>query len=514
MRNPVLNADFPDPDVIRVEDTYYMVCTTKHFMPGGIVLRSYDLEHWEICSYLFDKLESTPAQRMCGEQSRYGYGMEGGSIRYHKGKYYATFYEKENDYTYLFVADNPEGPWEKRRINQVYYFNSLFFDDDDRVYMIYGYRSIYLQELKPDLSGPLEGTASKVLITDTEDAYVNFTGVHFQKINGLYYIFVMKWPKKLPGLRTQYCFYSDRIDGGYTGKMVLCTDMGYHNQGVAQCSLVDSPDGKWYAMLYQDRGAIGRLPILVPVTFQDNLPVFGVKGDMRAPFSVESTRPDYVYEPLYCSDKFTRSGNTEKCKMLKKQWQWNHEPDNSLWWLRDKGGLCIRTDKISTNLIQARNTLTQRCIFPKSEARVTIHGQMLKEGDYAGLCVMQGCYGFIGITRELNRYYLVVISRELKDYPMGDVVPDYLPGTCQEKFLLDSPQATVGITTDFEDMEDTAQFYYQIGERRMEPVGKPHRMYFKVDHFTGAHYGLSVYSTKEAGGYACFTDFTYLDMSD
>ena len=82
MINPLLMSDFPDPDVIRVGDTYYMLCTTKHFIPGGVILKSYDLMNWEIISHLFDRLESTPRQTMQGEQSFYGHGMDGGCLRY------------------------------------------------------------------------------------------------------------------------------------------------------------------------------------------------------------------------------------------------------------------------------------------------------------------------------------------------------------------------------------------------------------------------------------------------
>ena len=103
--NPIIKADFPDPDVIRVEDTYYMICTTMHFFPGGIILRSYDLIHWEFASYVFDRLESTDAQRLQGEQSIYGKGMWAASLRYHKNKFYVCFSAYDVGKTYLFSAD-------------------------------------------------------------------------------------------------------------------------------------------------------------------------------------------------------------------------------------------------------------------------------------------------------------------------------------------------------------------------------------------------------------------------
>lgn len=83
--NPVTGLDYPDPDVIRVGDAYYMVSTTMHFMPGGEILRSYDLGNWEHVSYVYDRLDSTPGQTLTGEEHIYGKGMWAASLRFHKG---------------------------------------------------------------------------------------------------------------------------------------------------------------------------------------------------------------------------------------------------------------------------------------------------------------------------------------------------------------------------------------------------------------------------------------------
>lgn len=254
MINPLLMSDFPEPDVIRVGDTYYMLCTTKHFMPGGVILKSYDLMNWEIISYLFDKLESTPKQTMQGEQSFYGHGMDGGCLRYHNGLFYACFCSGGMDYAYLYTAEHAEGPWNVRRINQEIYGCSILFDDDGRVYMVYGYRNIYIQEMKPDLSDFLEGGLFKKILASDEPAYAYYNGSHIHKINGRYYISVMNWPKKCNALRTQYCFWSDTIDGEFTGGVAMCTDNGYNYQGVAGGGFVDTPEGDWYSMLSRIAG--------------------------------------------------------------------------------------------------------------------------------------------------------------------------------------------------------------------------------------------------------------------
>lgn len=146
-KNPITELDYPDPDVIRVDDTYYMVSTTMHFMPGCEILRSYDLIHWEHLSYVYERLDSTEEQRLVGEKNCYGKGMWAASLRYHKGMYYICFVANDTGKTYLYTADDIEGPWEKRIIEGFYHDCSLLFEDD-HVYIVSGNRNVRLQELK------------------------------------------------------------------------------------------------------------------------------------------------------------------------------------------------------------------------------------------------------------------------------------------------------------------------------------------------------------------------------
>ena len=98
---PVIGADYPDPEVIRVDDAYYMLSTTMHFLPGAVVLRSYDLVNWEIASYVFDTFEGTEEARLDHERSNYGSGMWAGSMRWHKGRFYVSFAAKQSHKTYF-----------------------------------------------------------------------------------------------------------------------------------------------------------------------------------------------------------------------------------------------------------------------------------------------------------------------------------------------------------------------------------------------------------------------------
>ena len=106
----VTASDFPDPDVIRVEDAWYMISTTMYFLPGGVLLRSFDLLHWEVCGHVFDRLEDNPAWRLEDGKNVYAAGMWAASLRYHKGSFYAVFCANDSRMTYLFRAADPAGP--------------------------------------------------------------------------------------------------------------------------------------------------------------------------------------------------------------------------------------------------------------------------------------------------------------------------------------------------------------------------------------------------------------------
>lgn len=224
-KNPITELDYPDPDVIRVDDTYYMVSTTMHFMPGCEILRSYDLIHWEHLSYVYERLDSTEEQRLVGEKNCYGKGMWAASLRYHKGMYYICFVANDTGKTYLYTADDIEGPWEKRIIEGFYHDCSLLFEDD-HVYIVSGNRNIRLQELKKDLSGPKEGGLDRILVSDSRNPGLGFEGSHFYKIDGMYYLFLIH---SLPDrwMRTQACYVSDSLTGEFKGGDVLCDTMGY-----------------------------------------------------------------------------------------------------------------------------------------------------------------------------------------------------------------------------------------------------------------------------------------------
>ena len=132
----IIPADFPDPDIIRVDDTYYMVSTTMHFMPGCVILRSHNLVDWEHAAYVYDELEATEKETLADNKGAYGKGMWAACIRYHKGKFYISFVANDTGKTYLFTSEKIEGPWQRSEIKGFFHDMSLLFDDDGRNYLV------------------------------------------------------------------------------------------------------------------------------------------------------------------------------------------------------------------------------------------------------------------------------------------------------------------------------------------------------------------------------------------
>jgi len=509
MTNPILLSDFPDPDVIRVNDTYYMISTTMHFMPGGVILRSFDLVHWEIFHYVYDQLEETDRRMMKNGQNIYGQGMWAASLGHHKGMFYVVFCCNDNQKTYIYHSPKISGPWTRQQLEGFYHDSSLFFEEGGRVFLVHGNRDIFLTELEPDLTRPKPGGINKIIITDEADVRLGYEGAHLQKIKGKYYISLIHWYRKSSERRVQAIMMADRIDGPYTGGDVLDDDMGFHNMGVAQGGLVDTPEGDWYALLFQDRGALGRVPVLLPVSWKNHFPQLGRKGAVPLEFEVKSTRPGFTYETFAFSDDFRYQPDDSGNILLRKGWEWNHIPDNSLWSIdSEKGQLQLQSGEVVKNLVQARNTLTMRTIGSRCSASVYLDGRRLKQGDFAGICAFQGRYGLIAMTKEGDRYFLVMLEKPGQaDMSMGQT-NDQDFGVEQGRVEIPSPAAELKVSFNFENMIDEALFYYRENTI-WKQLGIRKKLYFGLDHFCGCRIGLFHFSTSESGGTAGFQNFVF-----
>jgi len=522
--NPLTGLDYPDPDIIRVGGVYYMVTTTMHFMPGGEILRSYDLVNWEHAAFVYDRLDSTPAQRLECDKNIYGKGMWAASLRFHGGVFYVCFVANDTGKTYLYTSNAIAGPWKKQCIEGFYHDASLLFDEE-KVYIAYGNKEIYITQLNEDLSAPLPGGLHRLAVSDAGNPRLGYEGAHFYKIHGKYYLFLIhslrdRW------MRTEACFVADAVDGVFAGGDVLIDDRGYCNQGVAQGGIVDTPKGDWFAVLFQDHGAVGRIPVLVPVTWENDVPVFGSGGRIPAQNFSQWKLPHHdnkagdCIEPLVQSDDFKKmTGLSEEqererygCFGFKSVWQFNHEPDLRFVKAdREQGILWLTAGKVCQNLLQARNILTQRMYFPRCAGEVTVDASALKVGDYAGICALQGCYGMIAVTRRSDGFYVVMRSRMADNDSLQAMQEDGADGIEWETVPVQQSIVHLKIKAEFAKMQDEAQFFYDSDGDRADwkQIGITHKLYFKMDHFTGCRFGLFVYATEETGGRAGFSRFHY-----
>lgn len=501
----VIFSDYPDPDVIRDGNTYYMASTTMYYMPGCAILRSYNLVDWELYSYVFDTLDDTPGQKLEDGKGIYGQGMWAPCLRKHENRWYVCFVCNDTHRTYLYQADSPKGPWKKSYISGFYHDMSLLFDDDGRIFAVHGNRNIHLTELRQDLTGPKEGTQDRIIIQDSPDAMLGYEGSHIYRINGKYYIFLIHWQKD--GLRTEACFMADQIEGPYKGKDVLSAPYLGWNSGVAQGGIVDDGNGNWYGMLFQDHGALGRMPVIVPVEWgNDGFPVFGRNGTVPESITTTDFSPDHEYEPLW-TDSFTDDATGR----MKLQWQFSHNPDPALYSFHQKDGkqyFTIKSGLISKNPCLSKNLLTQRPFTEHCSAVVRVDASALKEGDHAGLIAFEGEYGFISITKKNGKYYVETGERkEPATFRIGDTDTD-CPLMTQE-VETSSSEVMFQLVMNLSENTQEAEFMWSTDGNNYSIMAKK-KLRFTLDHFTGCRIGLFLYSTKNTGGKASFSDFSYI----
>ena len=281
--------------------------------------------------------------------------------------------------------------------------------------------------------------------------------------------------------RVEALYVADSLTGEFAGEDIYDNDLGIRDSGIAQGGMVTGPLGH-HLIMFQDSGAIGRLPVVVPFEFKDGMPVF----------DKDNTVEECELIGVNGSDDF-KSGHKEF-------WQFNHEPDYSL--IKFENGYHITTDKICRNLFHAKNTLTQKTLGPVCQAVVNVDGSRLNDGDYAGLSAFQGDYAFVGITKENGRYYSVMLSNESKG-GIWDLSEE--EGLAEFKEELLSDKLTVKVVSDFN--QDTATCFTKT-ESGFKQAGTPHKLRFRLDHFTGCRFALSCFSTKMTGGTGVFTNFT------
>ena len=397
-RNPVLFADYSDPDVIRAGDTFYMTASSFNYTPGLPILISKDLVNWELVNYALDNIKEEGY-----DIPRHSEGVWAPAIRFHDDMFY-IYYGMPDEGYYVVRTKDPLGKWDEPVC--VLEGKGLidpcpFWDDDGKAYIVHGYaksrigfKSILgIFEMSPD---GLKAISEDHFIFDGNDPKhpaVTIEGPKIYKRDGYYYIWAPAGGVR-PGY--QVVLRSRDIHGPYEIRTVLDQGGSVIN-GPHQGALVDTEDGKEYFLHFQDRGLYGRICHLQPVSWKDEWPVVGDDktgtgcGEPVYEMDIPVKR-DTGYERTYLSSSDDFEGG--KYGLM---WQWLGNHNSSFYGKTDKeNGLrlyALNLSKDSEPVIwKSSNVLTQKIIYPLFDCDISFSISGLKDGDRAGVCMTGGQY--------------------------------------------------------------------------------------------------------------------------
>ena len=264
----------------------------------------------------------------------------------------------------------------------------------------------------------------------------------------------------------------------------------------------------WLRAVFQDHGAVGRIPTLQPVKWVDGWPILGEDTKPVKQFTVNL--PESGKNRTWDNDEFKYKKNE-----LDLVWQWNHKPDNSAWSVTErKGWLRLKTGQLATNVTDARNTLTQRTVGPRCYSEVLMDASGMKPGDRAGIIAFQSNYCTIGVevADDGSKSLVAMTHRNMgrRRGPQAENAPS--PDTEALRIPLTQDKVWLKIRYVFTPQEegeraDQAFMSYSLDGKSWTDVDAVLQMSFSLDYFTGYRTGLYSYCTTQAGGYADFDYF-------
>ena len=471
--NPVVRADIPDPDVIRVGDTYYMVSTTMVHFPGATILKSKDMVNWEYCANPLEKLLDDDRYNLRNGQNFYSKGMWACSMKYHDGKFYILINGNDSR-AWLLTATDPEGKWTVKRLAHNYYDPGMLFDNG-KVYIVCGINHLTMVELDENFNE----LRSKVVVV-RDDA--GLEGCHLYKHGDYYYIYATYggWPSG------QVAFRSTDPFGTYEEKMLVEKTINGQVNTIHQGALIEDTTGKWWTIMQQDLGALGRFPNLQPVTWVDGWPIVGNNGVPYQTYTKPVGTNEYPRQ-MTTTDVFRNFP-------LDMQWEWNHLPQANGYSLFERAGWLRLKATSTTNLLsQAQNTLTQR-IYMRSDkpsiGTVRLDVTKLADGDRAGICIFQDPYAQIGVEKKNGEY---------KIYWRQDAL-DGAAASTKEQYASATVTDIVYLRASFNYNTSKTKFYYSLDNKTWTAFGGETSMGFNLSVFVGARFGLFCYATSALGG--------------
>ena len=371
--------------------------------------------------------------------------------------------------------------------------------------MVYGTGMI--RELEPDLTGVLEGGLDMQMFERDSEENNLLEGSRMLKKDGKYYLLMISWPRG--GIRREVCYRADRIEGPYEKKVILETPFGGLGAGVAQGTIVDTPDGGWYGMFFQDRDGLGRAPMLMPCTWTDGWPMLG-DSDGKVPGTMEKPIQGHPVRSITKSDDF-------KSEKLGLHWQWNHNPVDEAWSLTERPGhLRLKTSKVAESIYTARNTITQRMEGPQSTATVTLDLRGMKDGDVAGFSAFNSDAAVLGVTMKDGKKTLTLTEESVLLHPRNKEVLEVKRNMIEE-IPLTKDRIWLRIDADFRpgQTRDIARLWYSLDGKTWNKAGGDYRMRFDWQRFfMGTKFAIFNYATKSEGGYIDVDSFDYTKINN
>ena len=500
-KNPIIHADYSDPDIVRVGEDFYMTASSFNCSPGLPILHSKDLIHWEIVNYAFDR--QLPDATFSSPQ--HGNGVWAPAIRYHNGYYY-IFYGDPDFGIYMTKTQDPESDWSEPKLiaeAKGWIDPCPLWDEDGKAYLVHAFAGsrasfksvVVVHEMKPD-GTELIGDA--VMVFDGHAEHPTIEGTKFYKRNGYYYIFA---PAGGVATGWQTVLRSKNIFGPYEDRIVLHQGQTAIN-GPHQGGWVELESGEYWFVHFQDKGAYGRIVHLQPMQWTvDDWCVIGQDED-----------GDGIGEPILKHKKPTiRTAKTTVVPQMSDdfeqhklglQWQWNANPQPTWAYLTSWGSLRLNTvefDKDFVNLWSAGNILAQK--FPAETFSVTTEMKFQAAArknphEKAGLIIMGLDYAYICLEQKDSQLYLT--QAVCKNAETGNAE------TVVEKIAFDNTTIYMKVEV-FEG--GVCQFYYSKNGKYFKPFGQ--QFTAKEGKWIGAKVGLFTWrhgKTNDAG-FADFYDF-------
>lgn len=476
--NPVLNADYSDPDVIRVGKKYYMVASDFHFM-GMQVLESDDMVNWKIISQIYDRFDLP----MWDSNMRYAGGSWAPSIRYHDKKFWVYFCTPHEG-LFMSTAENPEGPWSPLHcVKAVEKWEDPcpLWDDDGQAYLahsLHGAGPIIIHKMSSD---------GKELLDEGVTVYRGpvAEGPKFLKKDGWYYISI---PEGGVTSGWQTVLRSRNIYGPYENKRVLETGTTAVN-GPHQGSLVETREGEWWFYHFQETHPLGRVVHLQPASWKDGWPVIGVDYDGNG-----VGEPVHVWKKpavkVKNSEPFLpQSSDNFEDGTKGLQWQWNHNPHDAYWSLTERDGwLTIRAQK-SEGLAMAHNMLTQKCMGFVGTATVSLDITEMADGQRAGLLAIGNLFYGIGVLKEDGKCYIYVDDKN------------------QVTLMKEIDQNEITLSVTYDANRNIFRFAYGKDKESLVAYGPEFSL--RSGFWKGARVGLYTYNILGDAGKAHFDGFDY-----